>query len=1442
MATKEDTTRRATYGSIWGMLNVRRRATQREFTLVDATDVSLEYVDGDMIKVLWRKDGERVYTLTGTTSRFARRVNTYADRDAVHTFTPLEPDDDIYSDDEHDFDRDGLRVRPRLPEPRYEIEDADGKDVSQRYHLRYGEPVAPYNTKDLRYGDARVDSAHTGARNGQGRFLFRVGRPGDGPRHFITLMARFHTYSKEGNYEYTQAIEVIFYGKYNEQAMLRCIGGAREYDGPEQFLAGSRTKRGGGLIRYLTMDHYEDNTTLRGLVVSAVSIVSDDNTLLSDQRMKGLKLSHRWLDDLNTREIKQPEGDCVPSYLLAELRGRGCRRSGKMTLRSIRAGLDKAKGGKDDTGYSTSHIISWLETEKLPVSLYAIGPTGKVFGKHVYKSSKKEHITTLTFMCSDNHLHPICRGKEFACAVARTGVVPIELEAQWSARPDETFVAESPEDLQKVLDGNISRCEYKVIAITPDAWTHEIQNPRGLMAAVVEMTKMSTLLKYAGGRLIGFQDPRTGQGVVETEDYYSRKKTCDALFDETNGCSEFHFSDTSESTMARNWYKYCGDTTRPSHFTKQHEAAIQEYSPRAVRFGSTLKDALLRRNTAFRKEMMRLVDTARQAEKAADASLFSDNRSELIKAARMARQAVDEYTMPPVEEDDVCQAFDIKKSYLNCLLDNTWEYPVYAIHDNPVRYTGGELLECGEYLVDRFTIPQLGGVHITRQLMNTGLVQWLVEQGYLTKDKIIYEYKPSYSPSSDTFKDATIRLRELCPDTYKGPINKFVGLLGRKNNTETSSFVCSTLETAAAAWLTGISSGRDVSFSHAGECFVITDTTKTRLSRDNTAAHRVIISHGIKKMLTLIQHYYVPGQSVLVGVKTDCVYIHHPRKTPLPSIYREEKPHGCPDETTADTRNDFNHSLLGPSMWNEVDAPVSGESGLLVGPAGSGKTTMLTQVADKAGSLVLCPTNTAVENLTSCGFAKGQAFHNDTKYESLLRAQTEIIVDEYSMCDIPKLAAVYEHSGDARVLVAGDCNQIEPVGNAILTYDEDGEEVWRTRRINLEECQFFRDICGGNRTRLKYRPDAARYGAKLYEALVYLLETGKLHPMWKNNTVDCLQQNICYTNATREEIIADRTPFIKAGMTLIATDNIKRKKYSINNSTLVYLREIKSIETVKDGITTTVHKYRVSKFDKDGTPLAEDYWVPTTCFVSAACVTAHRYQGKTIHGPYCIFEIEKMTLNMLYVALSRAKSWDQIRFKYTNKIFQRRKMSSDTWRIPTTASQIGALVQYNNEDYTQVFFQQVSHIEQIEETFKRNVNNTLYPIDNTWSHQRYSRHILRTHRARPGEEHTAIAKTASELLRHRERVLARYGGLSECLNKEYAKLSKKQNKSDDKHLKNVLQNQLTIKQCAKEFRIQKNGIRKSFRYSTTGRRGLTREEALLAAQNYLNLEYLNFFE
>ena len=78
-------TDKAMYGGLWKMLNPREKIRQRDFTLCNATQISLEYESDDKVRVNWtwhNKPGgaARVHSLTQTGTEFHTRANIYAYR------------------------------------------------------------------------------------------------------------------------------------------------------------------------------------------------------------------------------------------------------------------------------------------------------------------------------------------------------------------------------------------------------------------------------------------------------------------------------------------------------------------------------------------------------------------------------------------------------------------------------------------------------------------------------------------------------------------------------------------------------------------------------------------------------------------------------------------------------------------------------------------------------------------------------------------------------------------------------------------------------------------------------------------------------------------------------------------------------------------------------------------------------------------------------------------------------------------------------------------------------------------------------------------------------------------------------------------------------------------------------------------------------------------
>jgi ABC-type multidrug transport system fused ATPase/permease subunit len=188
-------------------------------------------------------------------------------------------------------------------------------------------------------------------------------------------------------------------------------------------------------------------------------------------------------------------------------------------------------------------------------------------------------------------------------------------------------------------------------------------------------------------------------------------------------------------------------------------------------------------------------------------------------------------------------------------------------------------------------------------------------------------------------------------------VNCFIGLLGKKYRKKCRSFVCDTAATAAAAYLKGHMENEDVTFTNIHGLFVISHKSKEQLPSDNTPLHRQVICNGIKSTLRMIEKYYIPGISLLLGVKTDAIWIKYPRTQEVLQGYQLESG-DCPVPTLLNPRPDFDHKLLNTTEWIDVpeDQHTSVPSAYITGPAGSGKSTFMTKLARKDKAFVLAPT------------------------------------------------------------------------------------------------------------------------------------------------------------------------------------------------------------------------------------------------------------------------------------------------------------------------------------------------------------------------------------------------------------------------------------------------------------------------------------------------------
>jgi hypothetical protein len=239
-----------------------------------------------------------------------------------------------------------------------------------------------------------------------------------------------------------------------------------------------------------------------------------------------------------------------------------------------------------------------------------------------------------------------------------------------------------------------------------------------------------------------------------------------------------------------------------------------------------------------------------------------------------------------------------------------------------------------------------------------------------------------------------------------------------------------------------------------------------------------------------------------------------------------------------------------------------------------------------------------------------------------------IFIEEFSM--IPKrfifiLFQIKQRYPHIIYRIFGDHNQCAPM-------DKD----W----INYVDCPSFQYLVDYNSCTLQYKEGTSRYDRNLFDVLVFLLDTGKLHPSLHHKRLnDDIHMSMCLTgltvgSATRTRINAEQrkkwTTESQTGMPVASTNNLKTLK--IMNGQRFRIQSVtKQFVILKD----EENKYQVppADFSKKGN------------FTDGFCDSVFRYQGRTVREPYNIYDVKRMSLQDFYVVLSRFTTVDHIFFE-----------------------------------------------------------------------------------------------------------------------------------------------------------------------------------------------------
>lgn len=598
------------------------------------------------------------------------------------------------------------------------------------------------------------------------------------------------------------------------------------------------------------------------------------------------------------------------------------------------------------------------------------------------------------------------------------------------------------------------------------------------------------------------------------------------------------------------------------------------------------------------------------------------------------------------------QGVDISKAYSNALLNNTYDYCMYSVHDTfeCVEDLDTKNVPVGEYLITAHELDC--GITIPEGIYPYFLVQYLLDNGMSEHNVVLY-VKPSASLSATTFKPVVEKAYELLESKEaKHLINVLSGRFGTKY--QVTSRVCICDEYATVEGLRGLYPEMTCHIICSGSCelYYCEIKHKERNLYDNTSLLRHVRAFNVMQTLKMIKHVSTPKTHVL-GVNTDAAFLSNidddlvftreelSKLSPLDQIGK-----WCVEEVKPkDSYYERRFEISEPLNLLQRQRETMGE--FIYGPAGSGKSTYLRKLIaegtiKKEECLGLAIQNTIVNQLRAMGI-NARTFasffnDNDNLWHIVKNFKYKyVVVDEVSMVSLHYLTLLYELCIKCNVTLylVGDMYQLPPVEERMYT--------------DLTKSGAILDLC-----RLKPMTTIHRYDEKLAEVCDGLLNNGefKLTHKWTKKRMPHV--NICKTNKTRIKVnkeVTDELAVKHGWKPMTFTYQGKQETYKVGDNCKVVCnvniqdntgqRIFNSEQGVMKVVSNDVH------VTTDNSTFVFDKPTFVKSFTPAYCVTSYKVQGMTITDDVMIHDISRMSANSLYVAMSRVTSLSKLFTKGT---------------------------------------------------------------------------------------------------------------------------------------------------------------------------------------------------
>jgi len=655
---------------------------------------------------------------------------------------------------------------------------------------------------------------------------------------------------------------------------------------------------------------------------------------------------------------------------------------------------------------------------------------------------------------------------------------------------------------------------------------------------------------------------------------------------------------------------------------KIYEMNGQEYD------GSTIPGMILKQ-MAFRGDM-----SAKSQLNPHTSSVLSKAKNR-IHYGRLASKRHDEW------------AADIIKCYSSCLMDPMEKFYIFDVNDEWTAWD--RTYEHGLYFVETEDMRLFHGSNVYSLAM---IERALKAEIQFT---ITSQLRPSKLLPTNYFNQMVIDIKSLCHDDIslmKLFFNIFVGMLGKSKHTTVNGRMDTDANTV---W-------REYNADKPGKPFITKSDNYYFFGREITqdlAEHNLpiwlqILDWSNIKLFDLISSVEATGGR-LVGRKTDCaVFVGGSlvEKLEVGGHRLCDVPLKMKEMASAEYRS-LASSICEHDDW--MTAPITSSNAvadavallkhggmLITGFAGTGKTYLAKKIAEQFEGAVLrmAPTNKAALNIG------GRTIHKELKIDMsgkfnlkglrklYARQRILIFIDEGSMVGSDlwrKLVELKKALPLSVWVILGDEGQCRPVGE---------------EHIDFFQSSMVRYLAAGIRINLT---EIQRYDLELAE-LALAIRTGQ--PFEKKRGQIMSGRHLCYYNKTRmwlngllnekrgifvpceDPEPGSQNAWLYPGCPLIAVRNFSKRDqmFCVNSEQFV-------IRSVTDSDLVVVSQR----------PEGEHVWELKTAdfhrwFHLNFASTVHKSQGDTLTGSITIWDHDAMTARILYTAVTRAKSLNQILF------------------------------------------------------------------------------------------------------------------------------------------------------------------------------------------------------